>query len=103
MRALVWLVLQLPLVGGLVEGLVVEAAVVREQEEDPEVERQVVRQAVAGPVFLLEDLPDVHQAVPDRQVRQVAHRADPDPEALLRLVAGLVVHPELAKSAGPSD
>jgi hypothetical protein len=73
-----------------VEGLVVEAAAVREEEGDPEVERQVARQAVAGPVVLLGDLLDVHQAVPH-------------PEAPLHVVADLVVHPEPAKSSDSPD
>jgi hypothetical protein len=73
-----------------VEGLVVEAAVVREEEGDPE----VVRQAV---------LPDVHQAVPGPQVRQVDRRVVPGPEALLRLAADLAVHLEPAKSSDPLD
>jgi hypothetical protein len=93
-QALVWPVLQLPPVEGLVEGLVVEAAAVREGEGDPEVERQVVPQGV---------LPDVHQAVPGAQARQVDHRVVPRPEALLRPVADLAVHLEPAKSSDSLD
>ena len=70
----------------------VEAAAVREEEGDPEVERQVVPQGV---------LPDVHQAVPVDQARQVAHRAVSGPEAPLHPVADLAVHPEPAKSVDP--
>jgi hypothetical protein len=95
--------LRRPLVAELVEGLVVEAVAVREEEGDPEVERQAARQAVAGPGVLQEDLPDVHQAVPDRQVRQVAHWADPGLEALLRVLADPAARPELARFADPSD
>ena len=47
------------------------------------------------------DLPDVHQAVPGAQARQVAHRAVLGPEAPLRPVADLAVHPEPAKSVDP--
>jgi hypothetical protein len=77
-----------------VEGSEEAAVVVREAEGDPEVERQVVPQGV---------LPDVHQAVPEAQARQVAHRAVPGPEALLRLVADLAVHLEPAKSSDSLD
>jgi hypothetical protein len=79
--------LRRPLVAELVEGLVVEAAAVREEEGegDPEVERQVVPQGVL-------------QAVPDRQV---AHWADLGPEALPRLRAELAVPLQPAKSVDP--
>ena len=63
-------------------------------EEEEVVAAEVVPQGV---------LPDVHQAVPEAQARQVAHRAVPGPEAPLHLVAELAVHPQLAKSADPSD
>jgi hypothetical protein len=49
------------------------------------------------------DLPDAHQAVPVVQARQVVHRADLVPEALLLPVADLLVLHELARSSDSPD
>ena len=78
--------LRRPLVAELVEGL--EAAA------EEEVVVEVVPQGV---------LPDVHQAVPEAQARQVAHRAVLGPEAPLRPLAELAVRLQLARFADPLD
>jgi hypothetical protein len=66
-------------------------------------EAAAVEEVVAAVVVPQGVLPDVHQAVPGAQAHQVAHRVVPGPEALLRLVADLAVHLELAKSSDSVD
>jgi hypothetical protein len=65
-----------------------------------EAEEAAVAVAVAVPQG---DLPDVHQVVPVDQVRQVARRVVPRPEALPHSMADPLVPHELASSADSPD